>query len=109
MKTPTIILIFLLAININMLFANNGAGDPVKTVFPKTETTVKLTDLAPSLPKEADFTDAIENEPFYEKLLLDLTPVTPREADFEDNETDRPMNIKTFAPVMPEYADFSDQ
>lgn len=109
MKTPTIILTLVLSMNINLFFANNGTGDPVKTVFPKTETTVKLTDLAPSLPKEADFTDAVEIAPIPEDLLLNLAPVTPREADFEDTETNRPMDFKTLAPVMPKHADFSDQ
>ena len=109
MKTQTIILTLILALNITPLFANKGTGDPVKTVYSKTETTVNLTDLVPSVPREADFSDAIETNPCPETFLFNLIPVTPWEADFEDTVYNQPPDLKTLAPTTPEQADFSDQ
>ncbi len=66
-----------------------------------------VSELTPSIPMMADFSDGA---PDAETSTLILAPVTPIEADFEDgNETLSASPTKTLAPVTPADADFADQ
>jgi len=87
-----------------------------------------FSELAPAIPSEADFSDAIiENvslnllpstplEASFEEefnindgyLLKDLSPVTPSEADFNDSEISQPVDASSLNPVTPAEADFED-
>jgi len=109
MKTTTLLLTILLAMNISLLSAGNTTGDPVKTNYTKPETTSHLPNLTPYLPKEADFSDDVYTQNNLETMLPCLTPSTPAEAEFEDPDTRMLVNIKSLTPDIPAEAEFNDQ
>jgi len=109
MKTTTLFLTLLLAMNISLLSANTATGDPLKTIYTKPGTTSHLTNLAPSCPKEADFSDDISTLNDIEAMLPSLTPSTPEEAAFEDPDARMLIDMKSLTPDIPAEADFNDQ
>jgi hypothetical protein len=101
MKTSTITLTAILALNISLLFAGNDCTLPPASPVKGVSTTINI---CPTTPKEASFGDT------YETLDLSLVaPVTPQEADFNDpapegtNDT-----LARLAPVTPKVAAFDD-
>ncbi|MCK9204221.1 MAG: hypothetical protein M0P58_07275 [Bacteroidales bacterium] len=109
MKTTSIILALLLTLNVPFLFASNMSGDPLKNITAKTEITVKLPDLAPVLPKEADFSDQIETVSLDDADNFNLVPSLPKEAEFEETGLSYPADLNILMPKTPKSADFSDQ
>ncbi|MCX6250222.1 MAG: hypothetical protein NTX61_05665 [Bacteroidetes bacterium] len=121
MKTTTIILAAIFALQVNFLFAAND-GVPLKSgaelnynssmilapVTPKEATfedlsfSYEFSVLAPVTPTEAFFEDAIE-----EVININLVPVTPFEADFNDEPAEF-INAHSLAPVIPIAADFDE-
>ena len=99
MKATTIIIAAALTLSINGLFANN---DNASALVANSNFTVTMTSLAPSVPSEATFEDAI--------LLNDvasLMPTVPTEASF-DEMTYETVSALNLAPAAPETADFND-
>ncbi len=116
MKATTIIIAAALTLSVNVLFANNDL--PSATVA-NVNNTIVLTSLAPAVPVEADFEDAVAmvdfsvlapvtpveaqfDEMTYEMVsALNLAPVTPATADVDESE-----DFSSLAPVVPAEADF---
>ncbi len=97
MKAKSIILAAVLALQINVLLAdNNNSSAPVTN-----ETySVNAMNLAPATPVEATFEESvIIND------LADLAPIMPTEASFEDVAIE---TVSTFelAPLTPTIAEF---
>ena len=93
MKATTIIIAAALALSVNILFANN---DLPSAPVANANTTISLTSLAPAVPTEADFEDAVAMVDFSV-----LAPVTPSTADVDESE-----DFSSLAPVVPSEADF---
>lgn len=121
MKTITIILVAVLTLQMNVLFASNDGAlirsnrvsnassrislapvTPAAADFEEIITVVEFSSLAPVTPTEASFEDAIEDI-----IITKLAPVTPIEADFND-EPAQIINICSFAPVAPTVVDFDE-
>ncbi len=116
MKATTIIIAAALTLSLNVLYASN---DNITAPVANTNTTITLTSLAPIVPMEATFEDAIDMTDFaslapstpteaqfedisYESVAaLNLPPVTPVIADFEDE-----LDFNSLAPIIPVEADF---
>jgi len=116
MKATTIIIAAALTLSVNVLFANN---DLPSAPVANANNTMSLTSLAPAVPAEADFEDAVAMVDFSV-----LAPVTPVEAQFEDltyelvsalslapvtpttAEVDESDDFSFLAPVVPTEADF---
>lgn len=121
MKTNTIILAAIFAIQTTFLFAGNESTIPAnnppagfdysvlvpvtpsEATFEEMETvTIHAADLMPVVPVEAEF------EEMSSAAAIDVTalaPVVPAVADFEENELSVP-DASTFAPKTPVLADF---
>jgi len=63
-------------------------------------------DLSPSTPVEATFEEM--NDIYNDVYLENLSPVTPAEADFNDSEILQPADAASLNPVTPAEADFED-
>ena len=116
MKATIIIIAAALTLSVNVLFANN---DLPSAPVANANNTMSLTSLAPAVPAEADFEDAVAMVDFSV-----LAPVTPVEAQFEDltyelvsalslapvtpttAEVDESDDFSFLAPVVPTEADF---
>jgi len=112
----TIIFSAALALQINVLFAGN---DITSVPVANPTATITLNSLAPILPVEATFEDAVvmndlaylasntPTEAQFEDLsdelvsALNLAPLTPVEVDFEDA-----VDFSSLAPAVPAEADF---
>jgi len=96
----TIIIAAVLTLSVNVLFASN---DNVSAPVANANTTIAMTSLAPAVPAEADFEDAVEMIDFSV-----LAPVTPVEAQFEDisYESVAALNL---APLTPAVADVNEE
>jgi len=75
MKATTIIIAAALALQVNVLFAGNDIN---VTPVANASNTLILTSLAPNIPVEATFEDAIDMIDF-----ASLAPAVPAEANFE--------------------------
>ncbi len=95
-KATTIITAAALTLSVNILFASN---DNTSAPVANTINTVTLTSLAPTVPAEADFEDAVAIVDFSV-----LVPVTPVEAQFEDMTYEMVSSLN-LAPVTPATAD----
>jgi hypothetical protein len=116
MKATTIIIAAALALQVNVLLAGNDINS---TSVANANNTITLTSLAPTIPVEATFEDAVTTIDFaslapttpaeaqvedmiYEMASsLNLAPLTPAVADFEDG-----IDFNSLAPVVPAQADF---
>ncbi|MEI6172464.1 MAG: hypothetical protein WCR01_01835 [Bacteroidota bacterium] len=102
MKAKSIILAAVLALQINVLLAdNNNSSAPVTN-----ETySVNAMNLAPATPLEATF-----EEPVMLNDFADLAPVLPMEASFEDMamETVSTLDLAPLTPVLAEFEDAVD-
>ena len=109
MKTTVSILIVLFTFNVYFLKA--AISDPVyKSPTVKSEFDNSYNLLAPTTPKEADFTDS---EPDAERNYDILRPMTPKEASFDEQLntglfTSLEKLLKSIAPVTPAKADFDE-
>ena len=100
MKATTIIIATVLTLSVNVLFASNdNASAPVANAT----TTKTLTSLAPTVPAEATFEDAIAMTDF-----VYLAPTTPSEAQFEDISYES-VSALNLAPVAPLTADVNEE
>jgi len=119
MKTTTIIIAAVLALQVNVLFAGNESASapaatentlialapatPVEATFEDfSPVTIAVRILAPVVPMEAEFEDVVP-EPIID--VASLAPATPAEADFNDS-TDQETDLSALAPVTPAVADF---
>jgi hypothetical protein len=96
MKPITIILVTVLTISVNLLFAGTEGATVNRNNHAATIS------LAPVTPAEATFEDSSETID-----IQSLAPVSPAEADFNSDE-DPMVSIRTLDPVTPANADFSD-
>jgi hypothetical protein len=137
MKTKSIILAAVLTLTASMLFAGNdivinrianentsvtlaaiAPVTPTEATFEEVSTvTIDFANLAPSLPLEADFSDAIPVTPAeasFEEIstviidLANLAPSLPLEADFSDAAPAENIDMTNLAPAAPAEADFND-
>jgi hypothetical protein len=97
MKTTTIIIATLLALQVNVLLAGNEISSPVNNDKPM----VAVISLLPTTPREATF----EEDATYD--INRLAPVTPAEAQFGDEFKDM-ISVRNLIPVTPVTADFDD-
>jgi hypothetical protein len=95
MKTTTLILAAVLALQVNILFAGNDVASAPAT------NSYSSVSLAPVTPTEATFEESIVTE------MNALMPVTPTEATFEDAAPEM-VSITALAPAPPAEADFGD-
>ena len=95
----TIIIAAALTLSVNVLFANN---DFPSAPAANSNTPITFTSLAPAVPAEADFEDAVAMVDF-----LVLAPVTPVEAQFEDMTYEMVSSLN-LAPVTPTTADVDE-
>ncbi len=99
MKTITLLLAAFFSLQFSVLFASN----PVNKLNLKTEINIAdLTNLVPTTPLEADFSDVV---PVAHTDLFNLAPAIPLEADFNDSP-DEIFNLPTFNSMLPKVADF---
>jgi hypothetical protein len=100
MKATTIIIAAVLALQANVLLAeNDNLSSPVRYE----SFSVTFASLAPSTPVEATFEEvAMMNE------FTDLAPITPKEADFSDVAPVETIDVTNLAPTLPTEADFND-
>lgn len=100
MKATTIIIAAALALQVNLLFAeNNTASSPLSAPG----YTISISTLAPVTPKEADFEETIE--------MIDyssLAPVIAAEAQPEDLTVELLTSLN-LAPLAPAAADVDDE
>jgi hypothetical protein len=114
--TATIVIAAVLALQVNVLFA--GIEKTLSSPVANASATITLTSLAPTVPVEATFEDAINMTDFaslspttpteaqledisYEILsALNLAPLTPA-VDFEDG-----IDFSSLVPIVPAEADF---
>jgi hypothetical protein len=99
--TPALILFAAVCLLVDPASAKN----PLAPVTPRVVFDVAA--LAPSLPKEADFSDI---PPLYSDLITALAPVAPKEATFDDSSTEGTgiLILKSLRPLTPREADFID-
>jgi hypothetical protein len=99
MKTMTLTIAAVLALQVNVLFAgNDNAPAPVKNE----NSAINMALLAPVTPLEATFEDLTPvNE------LAGLVPVPPTEATFEDFSGEM-VSLNDLAPAIPVVAEFED-
>lgn len=122
MKTKSIILAAVLTLTASMLFAGNdivinrianentsvtlaaiAPVTPTEATFEEVSTvTIDFANLAPSLPLEADFSDAAPAENID---MTNLAPAAPVEADFNDS-VEISIDINSLAPSTPFVAEF---
>lgn len=101
MKAITTILIAAaLTLTVNDLFAGNDLISPPSA---NAAMAMNLTSLAPTVPMEATFENAIDMTDF-----VSLDPTTPAEAQFEDI-TYEMLSAMNLAPLTPARADFEDE
>ncbi|MDP1621325.1 MAG: hypothetical protein Q8M08_03210 [Bacteroidales bacterium] len=93
MKTSTIIIAAILTLNTGLLFAGN------ETTTASVTNRNRMISLAPSMPLEATFEDAVTIE------TNNLIPVLPAEAEFNDTPSEM-VSFADLAPVTPAVADF---
>jgi len=98
MKATTIIIAAALAFQVHVLFAGN---DITSVPTANANATIALTSLAPTVPAEANFEDAVVLNDF-----ASLAPSTPTEAQFEDVNLEV-VSALNLAPMTP-AADFED-
>jgi hypothetical protein len=98
--TTTILIVAVLALQVNVLFAGNDLNS---TPVANANNTITLTSLAPIVLAEATFEDAIDITDF-----AYLAPATPREAQFEDISYET-ISVLNLAPLTPAVADFEDE
>jgi hypothetical protein len=99
MKATTIIIATVLALQVNILFADND-----NTSAPATgeNTLISMSSLSPATPAEATFEEGFEmNEAAH------LAPVIPAEATFEDMPSEMTQTVD-LAPMTPAVADFEE-
>jgi hypothetical protein len=99
MKTLTIIITAVLALQVNILLAGNAISLPATAE----SSTITLSSLAPTAPMEATFDDASLTNDY-----AALVPIIPMEASFEDAAAEQMMLIN-IAPVIPTVAGFDDE
>jgi hypothetical protein len=100
MKATIIIVIAVLALQMNVLFAGNR--NSYDTPVTKDNSSNSLISLAPTTPMEANFED--------DATLTDYAawaPVTPTEATFDDMPSEM-ASFADLAPVTPTVANFED-
>jgi hypothetical protein len=98
--TITILIAVVLTLSVNVLFAGN---DITSVPAANANAVVTLTSLAPTVPMEATFEDAVVlNDLAY------LAPTTPTEAQFEDLSIEL-ISALNLAPLTPAAADFEDE
>jgi len=99
MKAKSIILAAVLALQINVLLAdNNNSSAPVTNE----NYSANAMNLAPATPVEATF-----EEPVMLNDFADLAPVLPMEASFDDVAIET-FSIFDLAPLTPVLAEFDD-
>jgi len=108
MKTTTFILTALLTLQFSVLHAGTLSGDLSKTTDHNTETLLTFPGLVPSVPRVADFSDAVTDTALQVDLTL-LSPAVPVEADFEESLVSDTLTTDHLLPTTPDEADFSDQ
>jgi hypothetical protein len=122
MKSTTIIIAAVLALQMNILFA--GSKSSYETPVTNENSPLSLISLAPITPLEATFDDnatltvydvlapvtpteaTFEDMPYEMAPAIDLAPVTPAVADFEDAIDTITLDLNAFAPNTPAEADF---
>ena len=100
MKAIILIIVAVLALQVNVLFAGNR--NSYENPVTKENFSNLLIFLAPTIPLEANFED--------EATLMDyaaLGPITPTEATFDDMPSER-TSLANLAPVIPTVANFED-
>lgn len=110
MKTITLILTALLALNVGSLFADNVPDGKGKQEPVAIEIRIHMESLVPDLPRIADFSDGILVISFSDETDS-LRPELPAEATFEDqlplsDPSSDPMLVRRLAPTLPGEADF---
>ena len=108
MKTTTFILTALLSLQLSVLNAGTFSGDLIKTTDHNTETLLTFPGLVPSVPRVADFSDAVTDTALQVDLTL-LSPAVPVVADFEESLISDSLTTNHLQPITPDEADFSDQ
>ena len=121
MKAKSIIIAAVLALQINVLLADNtnssapvtsetysvnamnlAPATPVEATFEESVIINDFADLAPALPMEASFDDmAIETV-----SIMELAPLTPAIAEFDDAVDAITIDNGTLSPVTPAEASF---
>jgi len=114
MKATTIIIAAALTLSVNVLFASNDNASA-----PLAKAIATLTLLAPTVPMEATFEDAVDMTDFaslapvtpteasidemnYEMVsALNLAPIVPLSAEVEESD-----DFSSLAPIVPAEADF---
>ena len=107
MKTKIIIIIALLAMNLNLALANKSfvtyLHNPVEMNL-----NLAIVDLAHVTPQEATFEEDLAVYDLAGKIS-DLHFITPKEAYFNDIVPEPLVNISIFAPTTPKEATFDDE
>ena len=100
MKTNTIILAAIFAIQTSFLFAGNESTVPANIPPAGSDYSV----LVPVTPSEATF-EEMETVTIH---ASDLMPVVPVEAEFEEMSLASTVDVSALAPVVPAVADFEE-
>ncbi len=100
MKAKSIIIAAVLALQINVLLADNTNSSAPAAIV---NYSVNAMNLAPATPVEATF-----EEPVMLNDFADLAPVMPTEADFSDVAPVALLDAMVLAPSVPAIADFND-
>ncbi|MCK9219062.1 MAG: hypothetical protein PHF97_04155 [Bacteroidales bacterium] len=109
MKTLMMILTICLTINSNLVMSNIHDYKHSRIEKNKAELPVIDGNLKPATPKVADFADGFESINKTTIHITDLAPVMPKEADFEEDKDNMIVILHSLTPATPKEADFSDQ